>query len=322
MLELRRRDAALMKLDTRTVVLLTLPPLMWAANALVGRSLATSVPPLLLNALRWGSALLVLLPLGWRAVGSPARRAEIRARWRPLALLGLLGVGAYNALQYLALQTSTPINVTLIASSSPVWMLLVGAVFYREHPRPAQYLGALLSLAGVVLVLVRGDLGQVGAIRLVPGDLWMLLAALSWAFYSWQLARPPALLAGAARPAWDWAEFLLVQTLFGLAWAGSAAAGEAVLGAHAMHWTPALGGALVFLAIGPSVVAYRCWGLGVAAGGPALAGFFSNLTPLFAALLSAALLGEPPHLYHAAAFALIVAGIAASTWRPGQKVPG
>lgn len=322
MLELRRPDAALVKLDTRTVVLLTLPPLLWAANALVGRSLATSVPPLLLNALRWSSALLVLLPLGWRAVGSAARRAEIRARWRPLALLGLLGVGAYNALQYLALQTSTPINVTLIASSSPVWMLLVGALFYREHPRPAQYLGALLSLAGVVLVLVRGDLGQVGAIRLVPGDLWMLLAALSWAFYSWQLARPPAPLAGRARPAWDWAEFLLVQTLFGLAWAGSAAAGEAALGTHAMHWTPALAGALVFLAIGPSVVAYRCWGLGVAAGGPALAGFFSNLTPLFAALLSAALLGEPPHLYHAAAFALIVAGIAASTWRRGQKVPG
>lgn len=322
MLELRRRDAALMKLDTRTVVLLTLPPLMWAANALVGRSLATSVPPLALNALRWGSALLVLLPLGWRAVGSPARRAEIRARWRPLALLGLLGVGAYNALQYLALQTSTPINVTLIASSSPVWMLLVGAVFYREHPRPAQYLGALLSLAGVVLVLVRGDLGQVGAIRLVPGDLWMLLAALSWAFYSWQLARPPAALRGAARPAWDWAEFLLVQTLFGLVWAGSAAAGEAALDTRSIHWTPALAGALVFLALGPSVVAYRCWGLGVAAAGPALAGFFSNLTPLFAALLSAALLGEPPHLYHAAAFTLIVAGIAASTWRRGQKVPG
>jgi drug/metabolite transporter (DMT)-like permease len=76
-----------------------------------------------------------------------------------------------------------------------------------------------------------------------------------------------------------------------------------------------LAGAVVFLAIGPSVLAYRCWGLGVAAVGPALAGFFANLTPLFTALLSALLLGQPPQPYHAAAFALIVGGIVASSRR-------
>ena len=78
-------------------------------------------------------------------------------------------------------------------------------------------------------------------------------------------------------------------------------------------WPLAL--ALVFIAIGPAVVAYRCWGLGVQRAGPALAGFFSNLTPLFAAVLSAAFLGEPPRLFHAVAFALIVAGIVVSSRR-------
>ena len=73
--------------------------------------------------------------------------------------------------------------------------------------------------------------------------------------------------------------------------------------------------ALAFVAIGPSILAYRCWGLGVALGGPALAAFFANLTPLFAALLSALLLGETPRAYHAAAFVLIVAGIAVSARR-------
>lgn len=318
MLELRRGaplKAAPMKLTPRVAALLTLPPLMWAGNAMVGRLLATSVPPLMLNALRWWAALVVLLPLGWRAIGSPARRAEIRARWRPLALLGLLGVGSYNALQYLALQTSTPINVTLIASSTPVWMLLAGSLFYGEHPRAPQYAGAALSLAGVLLVLVRGDPSQLAALRLVPGDLWMLLAALSWALYSWQLARPPAPLAGAERPAWNWAEFLLVQALFGVAWASAAAAGEAATSAHALRVTPALLPALVFVALGPSVLAYRCWGLGVAEAGPAVAGFFANLAPLFAALMSAALLGERPHWYHGAAFLFIVAGIAVSSRR-------
>ena len=304
-----------MTLTPRVAALLTVPPLLWAGNALVGRLLADSMPPLLLNALRWWAALLILLPLGWRAIGTAARRAELLQRWRPLALLGLLGVGAYNALQYLALQTSTPINVTLIASSTPVWMLLVGRLFYGEHPRPLQYLGALLSLAGVLLVLLRGDLGQLASLRLVAGDLWILLAAFLWSLYSWQLSRPPASLRGAARPAWTWAEFILVQALFGLVFASAAAVGEAATSHHVARWTPQLGIALIFLAVGPSVLAYRCWGLGIAAAGPAMAGFFANLTPLFAALLSAALLGEAPHVYHAAAFALIVAGIAASSLR-------
>ncbi|MFY9511742.1 MAG: DMT family transporter [Rubrivivax sp.] len=304
------------RLTLRTAALLTVPPLLWAGNAMVGRLLAGSVPPLLLNAMRWWAALLILLPLGWRALATHERRMQIRQRWRPLAALGLLGVGAYNALQYLALQTSTPINVTLIASSTPVWMLLVGALCHGEHPRPAQIGGALLSLAGVLLVLLRGEPSQLASLRLVAGDLWMLLAALSWALYSWQLARPAPALAGEQRPDWNWAEFILVQAVFGLFWASAAAGAEAVLAAPShWRWTPTLVAALVFVAVGPSVLAYRCWGLGVAAVGPAMAGFFSNLTPLFAALLSAALLGQPPQPYHGLAFVLIVAGIWVSNRR-------
>ena len=322
MLELRRRDARFgdlalsSSLSPRIALLLLVPPLMWAGNALVGRLFADSVPPLLLNALRWSTALLVPLPLGWRALATPACRAALRRRWRPLALLGLLGIGAYNALLYLSLQTSTPINVTLIASSAPVWMLLLGALFYGERPRGAQWAGAALSLAGVLVVLSGGEWNRLALIRPVPGDLWMLLAALSWAAYSWQLARPPPSLAGDARPRWDWAEFLLVQAIFGLVWASAAAGVESAITPPRIVWSPGLLAALVFIGIGPSLLAYRCWALGVAAVGPALAGFFANLTPLFAALLSALLLGQPPRAFHAAAFGLIVAGIVVSSRRP------
>lgn len=308
-------------LSPRVALLLLVPPLMWAGNALIGRMMAGQVPPLALNATRWAAALVLLLPLGWRALATAERRRQIAVRWRELALLGGLGVGAYNALQYVALTTSTPVNVTLIAASVPLWMMLIGVALYREHPRPLQWLGAALSALGVLVVLLRGEASQLASLRLVPGDLWMLLAALSWALYSWQLARPPASLAGAARPRWDWAEFLLIQVLFGLAWAGGAAGLEAAFATTAPAvasdalpgWTIAL--VVGFLAIGPSVLAYRCWGLGVAAVGPALAGFFANLTPLLAALMSAALLGEPPRLYHGVAFALIVGGIVASSRR-------
>ncbi|MFO1328005.1 MAG: DMT family transporter [Rubrivivax sp.] len=301
-----------MTLTPRIALLLLVPPLLWAGNSVLGRALAPQVSPLTLNAMRWWGALLVLLPLGWGALSSAGRRAQVRRRWRPLALLGLLGVGSYNSLQYLALQTSTPVNVTLIASSVPLWTLLLGRLFYDERVRGMQALGAALSTAGVAVVLLRGDARTLATLQLVPGDLWMLLAALAWSMYSWQLARPAPLLAGEQRPAWDWAEFLLVQTLFGTLFASAASAVELSLGGRLPSPSPMLALAMLFLALGPSVAAYRAWGLGVAAVGPALAGFFGNLTPLFAALLSALLLGQPPQPYHGVAFALIVAGIAAS----------
>ncbi|WP_046112251.1 DMT family transporter [Aquincola tertiaricarbonis] len=302
-------------LNVRTALLLTLPPLLWASNAVAGRMLVGIVPPVMINAARWILALMVLLPLGWQAIGTPAARAQVLARWKPLALLGLTGVGAYNALQYVALTTSTPLNVTLITASSPVCMMIVGALFYGQRPTGRGLLGAALSLLGVALVLARGELASLAGIQFVPGDLLMLLAMLSWAFYSWMLAKPPASMAGDQRPAWDWWGFMLIQTLFGLGWAGGAALLEAALVPTQVHWSLATALTLVYIALGPSILAYLCWGRGVAAVGPSTAGFFINLTPLFAALLQALLLGVPPQAYHALAFALIVAGIVVSSRR-------
>jgi drug/metabolite transporter (DMT)-like permease len=114
---------------------------------------------------------------------------------------------------------------------------------------------------------------------------------------------------GEVRPAWNWAEFLLVQVLFGSAWATLAAGVETQFAPVPIHWTPWVIAALAYVAIGPSLIAYRAWGLGVSTVGPAIAAFFSNLTPVFAALLSAALLGEAPSWYHGVSFLLIAAGI-------------
>ena len=304
------------RLDGRTALLMTLPPLLWAGNAVVGRLVVGSVPPLTLNFLRWLLAALLLAPLGWRVL---ARPGAIAARWPHLLLLGLLGVGTYNAMQYLALVTSTPLNVTLIAAGTPVTMLAVGALAYGVHPTRRQLAGALFSMCGVLLVIARGDPAALAQVRFVRGDLYILVAIVAWSFYSWRLARPPASMQGAAAPrvalpdgrerGWDWAELLLVQTLFGLLGAGAASAGELALGAEPIRWSGPVLLALAYVAIGPSVIAYRCWGLGIARGGPALAAFFGNLTPLFAALLSALVLGEAPRWFHALAFALIVAGI-------------
>lgn len=296
------------RLTPATAALLVVPPLLWAGNAVVGRLASGLVPPITLNFLRWALAFALLLPL---AAWVLRRGSGLWSHWRRYALLGLLGVGCYNALQYLALKTSTPINVTLVAASTPVFMLGIGALFFGQAVSRRQMLGAAMSIAGVLLVLCRGQWDLLMQVRLVPGDLYVLLATAAWAFYSWLLTRPgdpPAIRN-------DWAAFLMAQVVPGLAWSGLFAAGEwAVTDAHIV-WGWPLAATLLYVAVGPAILAYRCWGIGVQRVGPSVAGFFSNLTPLFAALLSTLMLGEAPHLYHGIAFALIVGGIVVSSRR-------
>ena len=294
------------RLTLGTIVLLTIPPLMWAGNAVVGRLVRDAVPPMTLNLLRWSLAMLVLLPLG-RAAFRQGSGALVN--WRRYALLGLFGIGLYNSFQYLALQSSTPINVTLVAAGMPVWMMLVGRLFFGVPVRGWQGAGAVLSIIGVLVVLCRGDWQQLANLRLVIGDLYMILATIAWSFYSWLLMQQkdvPALRA-------DWAAFLLVQVGYGVLWSGAFTALEWSTGTpHPIAWSGPVVAALAFVALGPAVLGYRCWGAGVARTGPAIGAFFVNLTPLFAALMSSAFLGEPPHLYHLLAFALIVGGIGIS----------
>lgn len=296
-----------------------MPPMLWAGNAVIGRLMVAQLPPVMMNALRWALVALILAPL---ARGVWQQGPRLRVQWPYLALIGALGVGSYNALQYLALQTSSPLNVTLIASSMPIWMMLVGAVGHGQRILRRQAFGAVLSMAGVLLVMAQGRWSVLQQFQWVPGDWLMLLAALIWSIYSWLLARPPRAVAQARYPAWGWAEFLWLQVVFGLAFALLCTGLEFQVGPpvafhpHSVHgWWPLAGG-LLFLALGPSILAYWAWGRGVQAVGPTVAAFFNNLTPVFAALWSWCLLGQWPQWYHPAAFVLIAAGIVVSSTPP------
>ena len=291
-----------------TIAYLLIATSLWAGNAIAGRVLVGSISPITLSAVRWGLAALMLLPLGWRVFMPKSALWRYKKRF---LILGLFGVGSYNVLLYLALQTSTAINVTLIGASMPIWMLLIGAVFYQVKPSMLQMIGALVSLLGVGTVLTRGDLTALLSMQMVIGDLLIMLATILWASYSWMLSRPGR----STERNWPWAEFLLAQITVGLLWTALFDGFEITTG-HAFidlnWWTVSL---IVFVAIGPSLIAYRCWGLGVLGAGPTVAAFFANFIPLFTALLSAAILGEPPQFFHALAFALIVAGIVISSKR-------
>ena len=294
-------------LTPATIGLLLLPPLVWAGNSILGRVVADMVPPITLNFFRWLLALLLLLPWGWRLL---LPNSVLWPHWRRYAVLSLLGVGCYNSFQYLALHTSTPINVTLVASSVPVFMLAMGAVWFKQRITRRQMLGAAMSIAGVLCVLGRGDWQTLLQVELVIGDVYVLIAVLCWALYSWLLSQPkdpPEIRS-------NWVNFLMAQMVFGVLWCGISTALEwHYSDSPHIDWGWPLAAALLYVALGPAILAYRSWGLGIQRVGPTVAGFFANLTPLFAAVMSTLLLGDAPHLYHAAAFVLIASGIVVSS---------
>ena len=288
-----------MRLDGATAALLTLPPLFWAGNAVVARMIVGEVPPVALSLARWVIALALLLPFAWQA--ALRHRAVLARHWRILLAIGPLGVGAYNTLQYIALQTSTPLATSLIASSSPVFILALGALVFGERTRSAQWLGAALSVGGVLLVMARGDPANLAQLAFVPGDLIMLVANLTWTLYTWLLRRH--------RPDLPFAPLLLVQVAIGVVAIAPFAALEASLSPARIQWSGGAAAAMLYMAVFPSLAAYWCWDLGIRRVGAVIPVYFANLTPVFAAVLSMWLLDDAPRIYHVAALALIIGGI-------------
>ena len=287
-------------LSPSTLLFLVLPPLLWASNAIVGRLAAGAIPPITLNFLRWVVAILVLLPFVWRRLRQDwplARRA-----WVVLAATGFLSTTTYNALQYFALTTSSPINVALITAAGPIFTLLMGWLFFQATISRAATLGAVVSLIGVTWVLLRGELLNATRIDFVSGDLFMLLAIALWSLYTWLLRGRPAEMSGYS--------VLTMQMAWGLLFAVPMVLAEWFLGGYsAIAWSPKIYSMILFVALGPALLAYLCYQQAVLRTGSQLPMFFLNLTPVFAALMAVVLLGEFPELYHVVGLVLIVAGI-------------
>lgn len=287
------------QLTAATAALLLAPPLFWAGNAVVARALVGEFPPLALSFARWALALLLILPF---AIGG-LREAwpRLRGQWPLLMGISALGVGCYNSLQYLALQTSTAVNATLIGASGPIMTLLVGAAFFASPVRRLQWIGAALSMVGVLIVIARGELMKLATLQLDRGDIIMLVATLTWSVYTWLLRT--------RRPNLPATPFLTLQMALGALMILPFAVLEFLWTGQAAAPTASNLGALTYVALLPSLVAYFCWDRGVARAGAVLPMYFVNLTPVFAGLLSYFFLGEAIGLHHLIGGLLIIAGI-------------
>jgi drug/metabolite transporter (DMT)-like permease len=279
-------------------LLLTLTTLFWSGNMVLGRAIRADIPPMTLAFWRWAIALLLVLPLAL-----PHLRTQwplLKRGWRPILILGILGVGGYNTLAYIALQYTAATNAVLLNSFIPIATIALSWLFLKKHLHRIEGLGVVLSFFGVATIVLRGDLSTLGSLSLNVGDLWMLGAVLIWAIYTIGLQWRPA----GVHPMLMLAAF----TTVGVVVLAPAYAWEMASGRHInLHWGSFA--SLLYVGIFPSFLGYIFYNRAVAEVGASKASLFIHLMPVFGTILSAIFLNELPVWYHYAGILLIFAGI-------------
>lgn len=283
---------------TNPYLLLTLTALFWSGNMVLGRGIRADVPPLALAFWRWAIAFVLVLPLALPHLKSQWPR--LKAGWKPVLILGLIGVGGYNTFAYLALQHTSATNAVLLNSFIPVATVAISWAFLGKHLRRIEGLGVIVSLCGALTIVARGDLAILMHLDLNVGDAWMLLAVLVWAIYTVGLAWRPA----GVHPML----MLAAMTAVGLAALTPAYAWEMAQGRHINVHLGSLA-SLAYVGIFPSFLGYIFYNRGVAEVGPNKASLFIHLMPVFGTILSAIFLAEIPHWYHYLGIGLIFTGI-------------
>jgi len=287
---------------TSPYLLLTLAPLFWALNMVIGRAMRFDIPPVAMSFWRWVIAGALLLPFVARDLRT--HWPTIRASWRILALLGLLSVTLFNTLCYIGLQWTSATNGTLLNSVIPVLIIPIAWILLREKARTRQSVGVAVSLLGVLVIVSQGHLEVLLNLSINRGDLWLFTAMVLWAFYTVLLRWRPKELSGLP--------FLACIVYFGLPLLALAYAVEVASG-RSFAFSPGIGLTFAYFGVFPSILSNLCFNKGVAMVGPNRAGVFVHLMPVFGILLAALLLGERPQLHHLAGMALVFAGIALSS---------
>jgi drug/metabolite transporter (DMT)-like permease len=294
----------------RAFAALGLVMLLWAGNSIVARAVRFDVPPFTLAALRWWGALVLLAPFAW----GPVKRdlPALRTAWRPVLLLGLLGIGAFNALLYSGLQYTTATNALLLQAAIPALVVLFDRLFFGTRSSVLQVAGTLASIVGVVVIVFRADLNLLLNLHLGVGDLLVMVSVVVWALYTVLLR---------LRPAVSPISFVALTFAVGALTMVPLALFEYASG-RAVNWSWGTVGAIAYVTVLPSTVSYFIYNWAAHAVGPARAGQAITLLPVFGALLSALLLGEPLYAFHAAGMALIIAGIALGALALRSEQPG
>lgn len=274
----------------------------WSGNFIVARILNQSIEPATLSLLRWGVAFIGLFPFAIRAAWS--QRLAIRQSLPTMIPMAVLGVSVFNALLYTAARTSAALNLSLIATSTPIFIILLARIFLGEKLSAKKILGLGAAMGGVLLLITGGEPARLLELRFSVGDLWMTLAATLFAAYSILVRR----FSGKLSPPVFLLTLIGTGVIFLLPWAGWELARFG-----APEITPGMIGAVLYIGLGASLAAYAMWNSAVALIGPSLSGLIYYSLPLFSGITAFFFLGEPMGILHLASAGCILGGIVLAT---------
>jgi drug/metabolite transporter (DMT)-like permease len=283
-------------LNNQPYLLLTLTALFWAGNIVLARYVAGHVPPMTLSCVRWIGALFLLLPFAWPHLKRdwPAMRARLPL----MVVLSATGFAINNALSYWALQYTQALNALLIQSAGPLFVALWSLLF-GVRLTWAQLAGIAISLAGVMTIILRGDLGTLAGIQFNKGDMMFAGALVLFGLYSALMPR---------RPKTHQLSLIAFTTGCGALLLLPFSVWEFSTG-FTLKFDALTVATLTYVVIFPSTLAYLFFNRGIALIGPNRAAPFFHLVPMFGSVMAILLLGEQPRLFHLTGYVLVLAGV-------------
>jgi drug/metabolite transporter (DMT)-like permease len=293
-------------LANQPYLLLAITALCWAGNAIVGRLAAGHIPPVTLSFLRWSIAFLIILPFAWKHLVRDW--AAIRARLGIMIVLSVTGIGAFNTLQYWALEHTQALNTLLLQSAGPLFVAVWSLILLGVRLTPAQAAGIALSLTGVLVILLHGDLTALTSIEFNRGDLIFTVALAIFGLYSvLSLKRPKIHGLSFVGFTFGCGAACLIPLLI---WE--------LLSRPVMQLDTTNLLTLFYVAVFPSTLAYLCFNRGVQLIGANRAAPFFHVVPVFGSVMAIVFLGEHPQLFHIIGFALVLTGVFVASRKPAK----
>ena len=288
-----------MSKNTKAYIMLILATLFWAGNFTIGKFAYTeNVPPYSLAFFRWILVWIILLPFTYKEISKI--KTEVKNNLSLFFILGFTSVGIFSAFTYNALNYTQVINASLFNTAIPVSIILVCFLLKIEKTNIFQISGLIVSVLGILAIITRLDLNILLTLNFNKGDIYMVIAIISWGIYS----------AFLKKKTFDISLLSLVHVVctFGLIILLPAFLFELTQG-KTTEVNSNLIFILLYIAIFPSIGSYYCWAGAVSIIGANRAGIFLSLIPLFSTIFAMIFFNEKFLFFHFIGSVLIILGL-------------
>jgi drug/metabolite transporter (DMT)-like permease len=284
-------------LSNQPYLLVFLATLFWAGNAIAGKIAVGHISPFVLTSLRWLVALMLVTPFAVRYIKDDWK--VIRGKLIFLFALGAVGFTVFNNMMYLALTTTTAINVAIIQSALPLFIFILNLAFFQISVSKFQALGFPISLIGVATITFQGSFSLLVELQLNVGDVLMIGAVCAYGIYSVFLKNKPNI---------HWLSTLTVLSCAALIASIPFSVYEIVTG---LAKVPDLIGfsVVLYTAVFASLLAQAFWIRSVEIIGSNSTSLFINVVPVFGVLFAVVFLREELQVFHAIGISLIIGGV-------------